>query len=420
MIGLFVVSSTLEAQKKIGEEIKEKLPGLFSGMNVKVFDLVTNPESGGKLADEVKDEISGCVITVASGGTQRTIRAISKQVERPVLIWANPFNNSLASALEAFSQLKQKISVKLFYSEINSKAVEEIKPFIQVCETIEKLKRCKLGCVGEPSKWPLTSENIETIRKFGPEIVKLEMKELIEQMGKVSTKNIEPILENLKKSVGEIEVAEDDIINSVKIYLAMKELISKYELSAITIKCFDLLPYNCTACVGMSFCNNEGLIAGCEADLQATLTMMVISFITDQPCWMANPCRVNKNENTITLAHCTIATNMIADSSKICLLPHMESGKGVSIRGPLKASEITLVRLGGNLDKMLIAPGKIVRSDMKEPNLCRTQVEVELKGRVDDWLTNALGNHQILVYGNLTQSLVDFCEFKGIKPIVIK
>ena len=98
----------------------------------------------------------------------------------------------------------------------------------------------------------------------------------------------------------------------------------------------------------------------------------------------------------------------------------MESGKGVSVRGPLKNDEVTLVRLGGNLDKMLIATGKIIKSDMKEPNLCRTQAEIKLNGKVEDWLINMLGNHQILVYGNLESTLVDFCKFKGIKAIVIK
>ena len=200
----------------------------------------------------------------------------------------------------------------------------------------------------------------------------------------------------------------------------MKKLISKHKLSAITIRCFDLLKYNTTACLGMSLCNDEGLVAGCEADLQATLTMMVVSFLTNQPCWMANPSRIDKDKNTITLAHCTIATKMITDISKATLLPHMESGKGVSIRGPLKNDKVTIVRLGGNLDKMLIAPGKIIKSDMREPNLCRTQVEVKLKGSIEDWLVNSLGNHQILVYGDLESKLLDFCKFKGIEAIIVK
>ena len=189
----------------------------------------------------------------------------------------------------------------------------------------------------------------------------------------------------------------------------MYRLKEKHKLSAITIRCFDLLKYGYTACLGTSLCNDEGFVAGCEADLEALLTMMIVSYLTGEPCWMANPSRIEKNK--LVLAHCTIATKMI---SKATLLPHMESGKCVAVRGPLKKGKATLVRFGSG--RMQIAVGEIVRSDMQEPDLCRTQVEL----RIDDpekWIENALGNHQVLVYGDIKQMLLDFCRFKGIKAI---
>ena len=135
---------------------------------------------------------------------------------------------------------------------------------------------------------------------------------------------------------------------------------------------------------------------------------------------MANIAKIDKDKNIVTLAHCTIATKMIADLSKATLLPHKESGKGVAVRGSLKKGKVTLVRLGGNLDKMLIARGEMIGSDMQEQDLCRTQVEVQLESNVEDYLANALGNHQILAYGDLEQELLDFCKFKGIESIRMK
>jgi len=353
MISLFTVSSTLSEEKEIGKQVREKVLSIFKGVeNLEVFDLIIKVEDAEKITKKFKDKISGCIVAVATGGTERIIRIISNNIGKPVLLWANPFNNSLASSLKAFSKLRQNIPVKIFYSELDSGILGEVKSFIRVCDTINRLKISRLGCIGEP-KWILASDNKKIIRQFGPEIVKMKIEYLVDAMKKV------------------------------RIYLAMKELISKHKLSAITIRCFDLLKYNFTACLGVSMCNDEGLVAGCEADLQAILTMMIVSFLTAQPCWMANPSRIDKDKNTITLAHCTIATKMIKDISESTLLPHMESGKGVSIRGQLKNNDVTLVRLGGNLDKMLIVPGKIIKN-MQEPNLCRTQVEVKLKGNVED------------------------------------
>jgi len=420
MIGLFVVaSSVIKRQQEFGEEVKRKVSELLKEEEIKVFDLVVDVKSAEEIVRKLKNEISGCIIVVATGGTQQITRTLST-INKPTLIWAHPSQNSLPSSLEAYSKLKDSYPVKIFYSPLNSTALPTINSFIRVCKAIEKLKNSKIGCVGESPTWPLTPTVERTIKNLGPSIVKINVSELVDKMEKVDIDKAKKFCDALKEKFGEIEVSDDDVFKGCKCYFAMRELISKYKLSAITIRCFDLLSYNFTACIGMSLCNDEGIIAGCEADLQATLTMMIVSFIADQPCWMANPSRIDEKRNTITLSHCTIATKMIKNFSKATLLPHMESGKGVAVRGPLENREVTLVRLGGNLNKMLIARGKIIRSDMREKDLCRTQAEVKLSGKVRDWLDNTLGNHQILMYGNWESELIDFCKFKKIEPIIVK
>jgi L-fucose isomerase-like protein len=111
---------------------------------------------------------------------------------------------------------------------------------------------------------------------------------------------------------------------------------------------------------------------------------------------------------------------MLADVRKSTLRSHFESGKCVSIQGPLKGADVTIARLGGgNLERMTIATGKIIGCDVADPGLCRTQTEIKLEGRVEDLVAKALGNHQVLAYGKLKPALLDFCRFKGIEPIVI-
>jgi L-fucose isomerase-like protein len=412
MIGLIVVSSARWAQKEAGKDIRNKICDVLKDVQgLKVLGLITDTKS---VEAEIKED--GCIIAVATGGTERLIKTLSDRTDKPILLWAHPSNNSLASSLEVFSVLK---NTRLFYSPIDSRSVKEIRSFIQVCEAINALESSKIGIVGGTSEWILTSPDEKEIKRFGPELIKIETEDLIGEMKEIDCEKAKSLSKKLKKQFGRVEVSENDILEAVRVYLAMKRLVSKHDLSAITIRCFDLLNHNCTACLGMSLCNDEGLVAGCEGDLQATLTMMVVSFLSGNVCWMANIARIDKDKNTVTLAHCTIGTRMITDLSKATLLPHMESGKGVAVRGVLKKGRVTLVRLGGNLDRMLIARGETIRSDMQE-QMCRTQVEVQLEGNVEDYLENALGNHQILAYGDLEQELLDFCKFKGIEAIRVK
>jgi L-fucose isomerase-like protein len=197
--------------------------------------------------------------------------------------------------------------------------------------------------------------------------------------------------------------------------------VEKEELDALTIKCFEIIPIiNNTACLMVSKLIDEGVIAGCEGDLNATLSMILLNYLTNQPVWLANPASLDPKRNTLTLAHCTVAMSLVSDPKKIVLRSHFESGRGVSIQAPVTKGKVTLIRLGGpRLEKMLILSGQIVDTDMDYSYMCRTQVEVELKGSVIKFLEVSLGNHLAMVPGDVVDRLVEVCDLLQIKYVMI-
>lgn len=358
---------------------------------------------------EIRDD-PGCIILIATGGTERTVAEIIEGIRCPVMLWSIPHHNSLPSALEVYSKFKH-LPIKLFYSDINIGSFEEVNRFIKICNSLKKLKNFRLGCIGCTSEWILTSNKRE-LEEFGVHIVEIDLGEFVDEIKRTCLSgDVFKVIEGFG-----IDVSDEDLRISLKTYIALKNIISRYNLSAITVKCFDLLKHGITPCLGLSLVNDEGIVAGCEGDLQAVLTMIIVYLISERPCWMANLCRYDTDRNTITLAHCTIPTLMI-EKSKSYLKSHMESKMGVAIDGFLENRDVTLVRLG--YGKMVIASGRILKSGMRESYLCRTQVEVALRGDVEDLISNVLGNHHVLVYGDLKSELIDFCRFKGIEPIVI-
>jgi len=395
----YVVSSNLGEQRKVGEKVRDYLSTILKDVS-----LVTN-ESEIECDDE-----KVVMIVVATGGTERLILKILEKIKKPVFLWALPTNNSLPAALEVYSVKRNQI--KLHYSELHKMDItDKIIKFRNVCNALEKINKCRLGCIGGTAEWILTS-NEKELEKLGIKVVKVELEELINELNNIRSVDAKEIINRF----GKIEVSEESIVKSLKLYLALKNIIHKYKLSAITLNCFELIKNDTTACLSLSLCNDDGIVAGCEGDLNATVTMLIVSSITNNPCWMANVCRFDVEDNTITLAHCTIATKMI-DVSKSSLKTHMESGKGVAINGVLKNTEVTLTRLGNS--KMMIALGEIVESSMDDPELCRTQVRVKLKGDVREFIDKILGNHLILAYGDITEELLDFCKFKGFKPLIL-
>ncbi|MEM3832692.1 MAG: hypothetical protein QW128_03710 [Thermoprotei archaeon] len=423
---LIVVSSMMGYQSEIAQDVFKKVSALkedLENVGLENAGIVTNVIAADQIVERLKSILAGAIIVVATGGTERIIKSIARSLEKPVLLVAHPSNNSLASSIEAYAVLHDEgLPVKLIYSNLDRDILHDIRKFIDICKVIYNIENSKLIQIGLPSPWILTSKNPEIIKsRFGIDVIKLEVSDLIENAKNVREDDAKNIVNELKNKFGGIiEPNMEDLVKAAEFYFAIKNLTSQYNASGITVRCFDLIAYNVTACIGVSLSNDDGIVAGCESDLDSVLTMMIVHELTKEPVWMANVVRINPKDNTITLAHCTVATKMLDDLKKSFLRSHFESGKSVSIQGLLKKSDITLVRLGGkNLNKMTVTTGKIVKNDLNDKNLCRTQVEIKLNGDIEKFISNALGNHQILVYGYHVDNLLEFCKFKNIEPIVI-
>lgn len=109
-------------------------------------------------------------------------------------------------------------------------------------------------------------------------------------------------------------------------------MIKKNDLNAVTVRCFDLLPLNVTCCLSLSKLNDEMITAGCEGDIHAAITMMLLSQITRRPTFMANPIDYDVATNSLLIAHCTIARDLCSSD---VLRTHFESGKSVAVQGIL-------------------------------------------------------------------------------------
>jgi L-fucose isomerase-like protein len=235
---------------------------------------------------------------------------------------------------------------------------------------------------------------------LGAEVISIEMTEFKTFFLEITDEDCQKNFDNLTNNSQEIvEPTKKDIIDNIKVYLAMKKLVKKYDLDAITLRCFDLvLDLGTTGCFALSLLNDEGIIAGCEGDIVSTIGMLLVYKKTGGIPWMANPSRLDIENNSLILAHCTVPISLV---DKYIIRSHFESGIGVGIQGNFPTGDVTIFRIGGNnLDKIWLATGEIV-STSKEEDLCRTQIKVKLNSEysVTDLLTNPLGNHLIIIPG---------------------
>ena len=237
-------------------------------------------------------------------------------------------------------------------------------------------KRLRLGVVGRPSDWLIASEvdYQEVLDRMNCELVDIPIEEV--------------------SSLGEVDPG---MKGAEAIYQRLKEVVDRYDLQGVTLRCFDLLTsVKNTGCIALSRLNDEGIPAACEGDIPTLLTMMVCKRLTGELCFQVNPARIRPN-GEILFAHCTLPLGMTVKHE---YTTHFESGIGVAIHGELPTGDYTLVKLSGDMKRMLAVDVELVRCQY-EQDLCRTQVWVKAAPEINDYfLTDPIANHHVLIKGH--------------------
>ncbi len=429
-IAFFAASKPLRpgAEKMIAPLISEARVFLGRlGETIAYENIVKTIDEGKSVAKELLSKDPDVFVVFVTGGTERIVQFAFRDINIPLIILACDRANSLPAALEMLPRLRDvgKDVKLIFAKEYDEDVFKALESFLATRKAVRRLKETTLGVFGSPSPWLIgcTTDYRLLEDKFGLTIKRLDLLTLYKEYQEVSRSAAEDVAKRIVDDVGRLkEPSYETVVEATRIYLAAKKIVEKEALDALTVKCFEIIPVvNNTACLMVSKLIDEGIIAGCEGDLNATVSMILLNYLTNQPVWLANPASVDYERNTLTLAHCTIATNLISDPKKIVLRSHFESGRGISVQGPVRKGEVTLIRLGGpRLGKMMILSGQIVDADMNYGYMCRTQVKVKLNGSVVNFLDDSLGNHLAMVPGDVVERLVDVCALLQIRPVMIR
>jgi len=388
--------------------------------------VLTTPQEGRKAVNELLTQEPDIFVAFVAGGTEEIIYPAFRDINHPLVILACDRANSLAAALEMLSRFREmgkdvKLIYETHYGDSTAKAILD---FLIPRKAVKKLRATAIGVLGSPSPWLIgCTSNYHLLEdKFGLTVKRMDLLALYQEYQGIPSSAAETVAQEiLGETKGLKEPSHHALVEAVKLYLAVRNIVEREGLKAITVRCFDIIPLlDNTLCLALSRLNDEGIIAGCEGDINALLSMLILHYLTGQPTWMANPVSVDYERNTLTLAHCTAPMKIFCDPGKVVLRSHFESGKGVAVQGPFAEGEITLIRLGGSrLDKLMIGSGEIARSDMGYDYMCRTQVEVRLKGPVGGFLEKSLGNHLALVPGKVSGYLLELSQLLGVEPVLI-
>ena len=349
-----------------------------------------------------------CLIFVRTGGTEgifrRLLPTLSLGKGEKLYLLSSGKSNSLAASMEILSYLQQNGRQGEILHGDPGYISRRIHMLSQVEEARRKLRRSRLGIIGAPSDWLISSHaDKDRVREgLGIELIDIPMQELLDAIASTPLDTIQtPSIQALSSTVqADKELAiRKALPGAHQIYFALKTLVERYQLQGFTLRCFDLLSaVHNTGCMALAQLNAEGIVAGCEGDVPAMLSMMIAQVLTGTSGFQANPARINPETGELLFAHCTIPFNMVEHFE---LDTHFESGIGVGIRGYMKEGPVTIFKVSGDLSRCFIEEGELVRNQA-QPDLCRTQQVIRLSdsSKAHYFLTNPIGNHHIILRGH--------------------
>lgn len=342
------------------------------------------------------------LIYVRTGGTEgifkRLLPRLQRQSNRPFYLLTSGKSNSLAASLEILSFLRQQqISGEVIHGS-EAYVYHRVELLAKVGEIRRSLQGQRLGVIGEPSDWLISSKADYQIvaQRLGITLVDIPIQELLDVI------RVTPLYDTEETS--KIVAIREALPGAQQIYEALKVLVGRYQLNGLTLRCFDLLTaVKNTGCLALAKLNAEGVVAGCEGDVPTLLTMTLSKSLTGLSGFQANPSRIDSETGQLLFAHCTIPFNMV---ERYELDTHFESGIGVGIRGYMKQGTVTLFKVAGDLSRCFIAEGRLVRNQA-QPDLCRTQQVIQLddKHQAMYFLTEPIGNHHVIIPGHWAEEL---------------
>ena len=357
----------------------------------------------------INDDQMADAVMIATGGVENLFKTLFTG-HCPVTLIADGRNNSLAAALEILTWLeRQGVEGRILHGT-NEEIVMGLMGRMGLMGGLEK---ARIGLFGEPSDWLIASgvDRGYLLEHFGVETIDIDLQRLIDGVRAVPKEEAAKVAQAIVKRAQDVkEPSCADMLEAAKAYLAIKKICQEEHLDAMTIRCFDIVKAcGTTSCLALALLNNEGIVAGCEGDMQTLMSMLLVKRLCGAEAFMANPSQLT--ETTTMLAHCTIPLKMC---DELTLRSHFESGIGVAIQGVLPLTDYTIFKWGGpKLDRYFVTEAQAVEMPYSN-HFCRTQITLNVDLR-PYLLQHSIGNHHVIIKGRHAEEIKRFMDCYGPK-----
>jgi hypothetical protein len=331
---------------------------------------------------------------------------------RPTLLYSRLYAGHSWANFADFAQKKMKADV------VASSDYGDLDPYVDIFRSIHFMRHSKVLLL-TPSRG---ARGEDYAKEFGTQVVCPGYEGLKAAYAAADQARSRKLAEDFTRgALKVVEPSQDEIVNSLRLYLGMLDLLRQNGANAIAIDCLggfkrsDLPAY---PCVAFSKLNDAGMFGVCEGDLNSTMTQLLVTSLTGMPGFVSDPV-FDTSRNEVIHAHCVSATALSGLKGPKCpyiVRSHMEDNKGVSLQVLAPSTGTVTVGKFTGAGKLLVSTAEVIGT-VDNPRGCRTKIRTRMPNARKFLEVYSAGLHRVVFYGDHLQALDRFTRITGVQLV---
>jgi L-fucose isomerase-like protein len=394
-----------KAKREVLEKLKVGCPGIEF-----LPETAYDPADAKKILE--KDaEVDGYLAFMVGGWASAGMTIA--EAGKPIIFAGDVYGTS-GEILVSYAAAKRR---GLRAAVVSSTRFEDVCDALRSFECLKRLRSSAILDVGaDPGEGGKAIEDA-----FGTKVVPIAFPEINEIWQKADPLKAREWADRwIRGAARVVEPSREEIEKSAAMYLALRELLEGHRAEAVTMNCLGGVYSGQThayPCLGFFQINSDGGVGACEADLESTISMLVMKHLVGKPGYISDPV-IDTVGNRVVYVHC-VAPNKVhgpkGPENPYEIRSHAEDRKGAAVRSIMPLGEMTTtLRFSPGKKQVIVHRAKTVEN-IDDERSCRSKLAAELQGDMEklwsEW--DQWGWHRVTFYGDHLRAVEQLAALAG-------
>ena len=383
-------------------------------------DLVMDGETvAARIAELAAADIDMILMLQSTFADSTMALQLAQALNKPLLLWALPeaqvggrlrINSFCGINLAGHGMRRAGIGYDYIYAAPDDPAAhDKLRDFAVAARVKRLLAGARVGRLGaNPEGFDTCLVNHAALKsQLGVQVKQYELAPFFQRARQADSARVAAVAEGLSSTLAGYAEMEPEATNgTLGAYVALEDLVRDENLSGLAVRCWPefFTDLGCSACGAMSLLSDALMPCSCEADVNGTITQLILGWISGEPAFGSDLVAVDTAADEATLWHCGLAPLSMCDpDAQPEATIHSNREKPLLMQFPLKPGRVTIARLSEATGefRLVIGGGEMLKATPAFTGTSgRIRFDSGAAAVMDTVMREGLEHHISVVYGD--------------------